>query len=189
MVGGRSAIRGHFMAEDDIDEVDDVDDGEGGEDGDAPKGKRRLLIVIVVVLLLLTGGLAAAYFTGLLDPLIHMITGQQSSEMDGELPPGSTVFYDMPDITVNLNTNARKPTFIKIKVALELENPQDTQRIEALMPRVRDNFVVYLRELRIDDLKGSAGMYRLREELLARVSNAVAPIKVKDVLFKEMLVQ
>lgn len=175
------------MAEDDID-VDEMEDGEGEEGEAPPKGKRRLLIVIAIVLLLLTGGLAAAYFTGLLDPLIGMIRGGHATSQ-AEGGPGTTVFYDMPDITVNLNTNTRKPTFIKIKVALELEKQEDTQRIENLMPRVRDNFVVYLRELRIDDLKGSAGMYRLREELLNRVNNAVAPIKVKDVLFKEMLVQ
>ena len=61
--------------------------------------------------------------------------------------------------------------------------------IEEMMPRIVDNFQVYLRELRVEDLKGSAGMYRLREELLKRVNVAVAPVKVNDVLFKEMLVQ
>ncbi|MFX9073467.1 flagellar basal body-associated FliL family protein, partial [Acinetobacter baumannii] len=57
------------------------------------------------------------------------------------------------------------------------------------LPRIIDNFQVYLRELRLDDLKGSAGMYRLREELLLRVNMAAQPVKIKDVLFKEMLVQ
>jgi flagellar FliL protein len=57
------------------------------------------------------------------------------------------------------------------------------------LPRIVDNFQVYLRELRVDDLQGSAGMYRLREELLRRVNLAVRPARVKDVLFKEMLVQ
>jgi flagellar FliL protein len=57
------------------------------------------------------------------------------------------------------------------------------------MPRIVDNFQIYLRELRVDDLRGSGGIYRLREELLARVNAAVAPVKVNDVLFKEMLVQ
>ena len=51
------------------------------------------------------------------------------------------------------------------------------------------NFQVYLRELRVEDLSGSAGVYRLKEELLARVNAAVEPINVTDVLFKEMLVQ
>ena len=62
-------------------------------------------------------------------------------------------------------------------------------RIAAMMPRIIDNFQIYLRELRVEDLRGSDGIYRLREELLARVNAAVAPVKVTDVLFKEMLVQ
>jgi len=57
------------------------------------------------------------------------------------------------------------------------------------MPRIIDNFQVYLRELRLEDLRGSAGMYRLREELLTRVVAAAQPVRVKDVLFKEMLIQ
>ena len=54
---------------------------------------------------------------------------------------------------VNLNTGARKSTFLKIKVALELENANEILRIQELMPRIMDNFQVYLRELRIEDLK------------------------------------
>ena len=57
------------------------------------------------------------------------------------------------------------------------------------MPRIVDNFQVYLRELRVEDLRGSSGLYRLREELLQRVNAAAAPAKVTDVLFKELLIQ
>jgi flagellar FliL protein len=70
-----------------------------------------------------------------------------------------------------------------------LESEEDILRITEIMPRIIDNFQVYLRELRVEDLKGSAGMYRLREELLTRVSAAAHPIRVNDILFKEMLVQ
>ena len=59
----------------------------------------------------------------------------------------------------------------------------------ALRPRIIDHFQVYLRELRVEDLRGSAGIYRLREELLARVNAAVKPTKVENVLFREVLVQ
>ena len=61
--------------------------------------------------------------------------------------------------------------------------------LERLMPRVIDHFQVYLRELRVDDLHGSAGVYRLKEELLRRVSAAAHPVEVRDVLFKDMLIQ
>jgi len=187
------------MADDDLDE-DDLDDEEGededGEDGESSGGgKKKLFIIIGLVVLLLVGGGAAAFFMGFLDPLLG-VEEEQADAKPGEggqggegAPPGAAVFYDLPEMLVNLNTGDRKATFLKIKVSLEVPSPDEIPKLQALMPRVIDNFQVYLRELRIDDLKGSAGMYRLREELLTRVNAAIAPAKVNAVLFKEMLVQ
>ncbi len=176
------------MAEDDDMEAEG---GDGDEmDAAPPKGKKKLLIIIVVVLLLVLGGLAGAYFTGLLDPVLAMIVGEQKNTgetVEGE--SGPSVFYELPSLTVNLNTAGRKARFIKIQVSLELELETDKPKVEAVIARVMDNFNVYLRELRIEDLSGSAGMYRLREELLIRIRAAVAPVRVRDILFKEMLIQ
>ena len=99
------------------------------------------------------------------------------------------MFFDLPEIIVNLNSSGRRSTFLKMNISLELQNPADIGPINEVMPRIIDNFQVYLRELRIEDLQGSAGMYRLREELLRRVNLAVRPARVRDVLFREMLVQ
>lgn len=181
------------MAEDDeLDEEfdDDVEGGEGA--AQAGSGKKRLFIIIGVVLLLVVGGVAGAYFTGMLDPVVEMFAGSDEPEPEVVEAPeltGDAVFYDLPEMLVNLNTGERKATFLKIRISLELSGQNDVQRVEEVMPRIIDNFQVYLRELRIEDLKGSAGMYRLREELLTRVSAAVAPVRVNDILFKEMLIQ
>ena len=176
------------------DEDEDLDDeGDADEEDGSPSakgGKNKLLIVVALVIFLVVGGVAGAYFTGLLDPIIAMIVGEEIVEGDDEITSSkNAVFYDVGELLVNLNTGGRKSSFLKIRMSLELEDPNDIQRIESIMPRIIDNFQTYLRELRIEDLKGSAGMYRLREELLARASAAAAPVKVSDVLFKEMLVQ
>ena len=181
------------------DEAEEDLEAEGGEDGDeeeeggeSPKkqgGKKKLLLFVALALFLVVGGAAAAYFTGLLEPLIAMLGGADKTAEEETTGPVEAVFFDLPEILVNLNTGRRKSTFLKIRVSLELENAEDVERIETVMPRIIDNFQVYLRELRVEDLKGSAGMYRLREELLTRVTLAAAPSKVSDVLFKEMLVQ
>lgn len=174
---------------------EDFDDGDGDEDddeSDKPGGKKKLFIIIAVVLLLAIGGIAAAYFTGLLQPLIDMITGEETTEGGEEekkVDQENAIFFPLEELIVNLNTGGRKSTFLKIRISLELADSGDISRIESVMPRIMDNFQVYLRELRIEDLKGSAGMYRLREELLTRVNAAAAPAKIQDVLFKEMLVQ
>ena len=173
-------------------EEEEDSDVEGGAGGDAAPsgGKKKLFIIIIVAPLLIVGGLAGAYFTGLLDPVIKMIVGEPEeahAAVEGE--KGPSVFYELPSLTVNLNTGGRKARFIKIQVSLELENELDKPKVEAVIARVMDNFNVYLRELRVEDLSGSAGMYRLREELLARIRAAVAPVRVRDILFKEMLIQ
>jgi len=175
-------------------------------------GKKKLLLIVVPILLVL-GGAAGAYFSGLADPLVAMITGgapaeeppadehaaapaaeEHAAPAEGAKPAaeglgGAAVFYDMPEMLVNINTAGRTKNFLKIRVSLEMANEADIARIENVQPRIIDNFQVYLRELRLEDLQGAAGMYRLREELLNRVNAAVRPAQVKDVLFKEMIVQ
>jgi flagellar protein FliL len=183
------------MADDDDDEAPEKEEGEsggGGEEAGESKGKGKAVIIIAAALLLVVGGAAGAYFTGLLDPVLASLSGGESSpkeEAVAAVPQGAAVFYDLPEILVNLNNAERRSTFLKLRVSLELGSQQDVPKVEALMPRIIDNFQVYLRELRVEDLKGSAGMYRLREELLTRVAAATAPARVNDVLFKEMLVQ
>jgi flagellar FliL protein len=185
------------MADDDLDDEadepnedgdgdgEDEDDEEGGGASKGGGGNKKLFIIVGLVLLLLVGGTAGAYFTGLLDPLL----GGDENPAGEDGIPQDAVFYDMEELLVTLNTAGREAAFLKIKISLELEKQEDVPKVESLLPRVIGNFQIYLRELRIEDLKGSAGMYRLREELLKRVSAAIAPIKVNDVLFKEMLVQ
>lgn len=180
------------MAED-LEEVDTEDTEDAGEGNGSPaaKGRKTLFIIIGVALLVVIGGVAGAWFTGLLDPVVAMVTGEPVEKETSEegASPAGVVYLDLPEILVNLNTGSRtKSTFLKIRLSLELANGQDVPKVEAQMTRVTDAFNVFLRELRIEDLKGSAGMYRLREELLARVAVAVAPVQVNDVLFKEMLV-
>ena len=191
------------MAEDleeDFDETEISEDIEvgshGGGGGSSGGGGKKKLIFILAPILLIVGAAAGVYFTGLADPLLKMFHKEKSAEPVAEAPVGkdgkpapAAFFYDLPEILVNLNSNGRKQNFLKIRVSLELESPLDTPKVESVMPRIIDNFQVYLRELRIEDLQGSAGLLRLREELLTRVNSSVKPAKVNDVLFKEMLVQ
>ena len=189
---------------DDLEEDDDIPADEGDmEDGEpadeeegGKRGSKRLLLIIGLVVLLILGLASGAYFSGLLDPVVNMITGEETEQQapaegegDGPAPVGKAVFYDLPEMVVNLNAASREQEFLKIRISLEVASQEDVKKVEQVMPRIVDNFQVYLRELRVQDLQGAAGMYRLREELLRRVNAAVEPAVVKDVLFQEMLVQ
>ena len=184
------------MAEDDP-EVDP--DGEEGESEPSSGGKKKLFIIVGAVILLLIGGGAAVFFSGMLDSDQSKETAEGEEGEEGEEggeggegkggAKGKPVFFDLDEMIVNLNSTERRQSLLKIKVSLEVANTKELAAIQAVIPRVVDNFQTYLRELRLDDLRGSAGMYRLREELLTRINIAVEPAKVNAVLFREMLVQ
>ncbi len=108
---------------------------------------------------------------------------------DGHAAKGDPSFMDLPDIVANLNTGQRRAAYVKLKAKLELSRPEDQATIQAAMPRVLDLFQGYLREMRPEELRGTAGTYRLREELLARTNLAAPPARVVAVLFTEMIVQ
>jgi flagellar FliL protein len=183
------------MADEDADESEEGEDGEEGEEGESSGGgSKKLIIIIAAVVLLLVGGGAAAFFMGLFDPSPTDAPAEVKSDAGGKSDANANViapavFYDLPEMQVNLNAGGRKGSLLKLRVSLELSSPEEVAKLEELMPRVVDSFQVYLRELRVNDLKGSAGIYRLREELMIRVNDAIAPTKIKAVLFKEMLVQ
>ena len=98
-------------------------------------------------------------------------------------------FVAMPDLLVNLASSSGQPHFLRLKIKLELYDTSEIAAVEAILPRVIDRFQTFLREMRVEDLRGSAGIYRLRQELLYRVNKAADPIEVKDVLFQEILIQ
>lgn len=167
------------------------DAGEG--EGQARTSRRwmpgkKLVLFAGLPLLLLLGLAAGAYLTGLADPLLGRGKSAEQ-ELLAKQPAGPAVYYELPDMLVNLNSSGRRTGYLKLSVSLELGSEKDKERIEQALPRVIDNFQVYLRELRIEDLQGSAGLQRLREELLLRVSAAAHPAVVRDVLFQEMLIQ
>lgn len=173
----------------------DAEDAENpeaeGQGEEAPKkrfGKKFLMIAgggALVLLLGIGAGVYFLFFAGSHGPEKSKIAGNVTLP----LVPPQVVFYDMPDIVVNVQSSDPQPAYLKLSVALELAAPEEKPGIQALMPRIVDQFQSYLRELRIDDLHGSAGVLRVKEELLRRINAAAAPYPVRDVLLKEMIVQ
>ena len=164
-------------------DIEEQEGAEGEEGAEEPvKSKKKLFIIIgAAVLILLLGGGGAYFFL--------FSGGEPEGDMlASEVKPA--FFYDMPPMTVNLSsTGEDRAQFLKLSVSLELADESLLAVVEPRMARVRDAFQVYLRELRRSDLEGSAGIYRLKEELRRRVNLAIHPAQVDNILFKEILVQ
>ncbi len=188
------------MSDADVDAVEDPEGAEAEGGGDGKKklsGKKLVLFIALPLLLILIGGGTGAYFFltggeehgGEHGEASADGEGGHGEDGEGREGGGQIVFYDLPEMLVNLNSGGKRASYLKITVALELQDATAVPKLELILPRVVHNFQVYLRELRLEDLKGSAGLLRLKEELLIRVQRAAGVVKVNDVLFKEMLVQ
>lgn len=157
------------------------------EDGAAKGGGQRKLILLAAPLLL--GGIGAGlWFSGILPKMLGKV---DSPVAHANAPEANAVpvFVELPDIVANLNSGVRKTVYVKLKTRLEVGSAADSAKIQAAMPKILDMFQTYIREMRPDELRGSGGTYRLREELIARAQLAAAPVRVRDVLFVEVLIQ
>lgn len=166
-------------------------DGEEGAAEDSGGNKKKKIIIIAaaaVAVIVIT--IAGLFFAGVFssDDTSEQVQSEEVEEESDE-EAGAPVFFELGEILVNLNTGSKQASFLKMIVSLELPSQLQIPEIEAKMPLILDSFQVYLRELRVDDLQGSAAIFRLREELLLRVNKVVYPTKVNDILFKEILVQ
>jgi len=163
--------------------VAEADGGEAqGSEGRPKRALGRLVMIAGAVLALAGIGGGAYYF--------YFKPGVMGSEQAAAPVAKPPTFFDLPEVLVNLSTaNNERTQYLKVKLVLELADPSLVAQIQPIMPRVMDTFQVFLRELRPSDLDGSAGMYRLKEELTRRVNAAIAPSRVNAVLFKEMIVQ
>ncbi len=159
-----------------------------GASGSAKKGGKKKLIILAIPVLLIAIG-AGLWFSGILPNLLGMGHKAETEEQHAKEKEHAPVFVELPEMVANLNAPGRRASFVKLKARLELSKESDQAAFAAAQPRVIDLFQTYLREMRPDELRGSAGTYRLREELIARASLAAAPAQIIDVLFSELLVQ
>ncbi len=184
------------MAKEDAEPDDDTED-EDGEEGGKNKGglkKKLLFIGLPVLVVLLLGTAAALMFLGgdkeSADAEHATVAGEEGhegAEGDAHGAP-APVFYELPPIYANIVDDEGETAVLKLVVLLEVKDEETVAKIEPVLPRIVDRYQGFLRELRMEDVKGSAGYYRLKLELLRRVNQAVAPVHVNDLTIDTLLV-
>ncbi|MBN8551942.1 MAG: flagellar basal body-associated FliL family protein [Caulobacterales bacterium] len=190
-----------------------VTEGAEGEAEVAPKKKKLPLFVLIgaAAVLVLGGGGAAAFFLFMQPSSADEAPADHAPEKKkegggghgggGETAadpavvgtiregPDGVTFLTLPDMVVNIQSADGRPTFLKLTLTLEMHSAELAHHLQAESPRVNDMLQTFLRELRPEDLAGSAGSYQLRQEILRRVNLVAAPEEVDAVLIEEMLIQ
>lgn len=191
-----------------------MSEGEPGAEGEAASAKKKIPLLFVIIpaaLVVLGGGGATAFFVMKPKPAEaaggHAAPAKADKKKDGgghggaeggeaaagagkiAAGPDGVTFYTLPDMIVNIQSANGRPTYLKLRLTLEMKDAAVASHLQAEAPRLQDMFLGFLRELRPEDLAGSAGSYQLRAEILRRVNLIAAPAKVDAVLIEEMLVQ
>jgi flagellar FliL protein len=162
-----------------------------GDDEAAPAAKKsKLMLIVIVAVVVLLGAGAGLWFSGILPKML----GMGPKIVPGKLPhdtasAAAPVYLDVPEIITNLNVAGRRQSYLKLHAKLELGGAGDVAGVTAAMPRILDLFQTYLRDMRPEELRGSEGSYRLREELVGRATVAAAPAQIRGVLFQEFIIQ
>jgi flagellar FliL protein len=198
------------VAEAQVKEAPEEEAAEGEEGAEAAPAKKKLPMMFIIAgaaaFVILGGGGGAAYFLFLKPKPDAAHAGKDAKkgkkddkkkggkDEKGGAPgqvkegPDGTLYYTMPDVVVNMQTADGRPTFLKLKLTLELPDQATVDQLDPNMPRLQDMFQTFLRELRPEDLSGSQGSYQLRMEILRRVNLVIAPSKANAVLIEEMLI-
>lgn len=150
------------------------------------------LIIVAIVLAVLLLVAAVVFFSGALDDneddtKAPHIEGTKDSARESVIQ--QQAYYELPEVLVNLASTTRRTKFLTMSVTLELRDKKSAAIIDANEPRIMDAFNTYLRGLEPQELSGSAGIVRLREELMVSVNRIVGEGVVKNILFNEITVQ
>jgi flagellar FliL protein len=182
---------------------------EGAEAADAAKAakakaKRKKLIIVGAAagILLLGGGGGAAFLFMGGDAKAesgkdgHAAKPEAKAEAKAEGGHGEAGgegagggFVDVPAFLVNLRSPDGQARFLKLHFMIVPEEGVAPDDIKAKLPLVLDSFQPFLRELRPEDLAGSAAVFRIKEEMMTRATATLGEGQVKDILIQDLVQQ
>jgi flagellar FliL protein len=149
--------------------------------------KKKIIIIVAAAVILVAGGIGGfLFYKNKQNAKVAKSSTSKSATTKAEV---KEIYVNLDEFLVNLTTDGDQSRFLKMSVTLQVSSEDIVKKVEAKMPLIRDIFTTYLRELRADDLQGSAGIYRLREELQLRLNKIMYPDQISDILFREVLVQ
>ncbi len=174
---------------------DPADDIVEGTDAEAPAKKprfsRRMLIIVggVIVLLLVAAGAAVFLLQPAGEGEAHAEAAPAEEHGGGGHGEEGEAYVEAPAMVVNLQGADGTARFLKIRFTFVPASAAKGALIKAKLPLIVDSFQPFLRELRPEDLAGSAAVFRIKEEMLVRATSAMGSGVVKDILIQDLIQQ
>lgn len=149
----------------------------------APKSRRKLLIVGAAALLLAAGGGGAGWY------FMSGDGAHEEAAAEAPIEGGEPAYVEVPAMVVNLRSVEGRTSYLKARVTIEAADAETADQIKQRLPAIVDSFQGLLHGIRPEDIAGSTGLYRLKEEMMVRATRAAAPHPVTDILVQELVLQ
>jgi len=144
------------------------------------RNRKKVAVGVAVAVVLLLGAAGATY---------ALMGNDEASESQGRAGGGPETFVDIPALTVNLRSADGTPHFLRVHLMLVPSSARWKDEVTQKLPLIIDAYQPFLRELRPEDLAGSAAAFRLKEEMLIRANREVGEGAVADVLIQDLVQQ
>ncbi|WP_395328446.1 flagellar basal body-associated FliL family protein [Novosphingobium sp. BL-8H] len=183
------------MSDEEIIDVAPVDAAESDLSSKPPR-KRMILIGAAVAVLLVGGGAGYYGYTKFAGGGHESASSEGGSGEGGSGEGGSasakagkSSYVEVPSMVVNLRGSDASARFLKLRVIIVAADESKADTVKEKLPVVLDSLQPFLRELRPEDLDGSAAVFRIKEEMLRRANQALGPGMVTDVLIQDLIQQ
>lgn len=148
----------------------------------ASRGKRILLFLIPILIILLSG---LIYF--IVSYFRDANTQEVKVEKVNKQLTDNYLYHDFDGILVGLYTADNQRSFLKVSFSIQMSDEATMDALTSKSPIVRDAVQLFLRELRPEELSGTAGVLMIKTEFIKRINKIISPMKIDDILFKELL--
>ena len=175
-----------------------IEEGASGTKPAAPKSKKKLIIIGAAAATVLLGGGGGAFFMlggSSAKAEAPAEGGHEEAASEGEGghgeggEAGKDAFVDVPAMVVNLRSPDGAARFLKIHFMLVPGAKGNADNLKDKLPLILDAYQPFLRELRPEDLAGSAAVFRIKEEMLVRATQVAGSGMVKDILIQDLVQQ
>jgi flagellar basal body-associated protein FliL len=176
------------MAEEDRIDMDDED--EGGESAGASSGGGAGLGKIIKILLYVVGAIVVLFLVAGISYLVSKYVQEQSYQREQDIvvapPPAPLAHFDLPSFAVT--TKDEEPHFAKVTVSLGYEdNVELNSELVKRTVQIQHLINIILRGKRYEDLDSVEDTIGLAEEIMAHVNVVLISGKIKEVYFREFI--
>jgi len=164
--------------------------GQGEEIRQGSKKKKRMILIGGFLLfILMMAGTVILFPPGFVPKQLDFLGRRKPSTEKKEIHPRiQGHLYKTEPFVVNL-ADSDVSRYLKIRIDIESFEAKPNEEFQKRLPQLRDAILTILSNKTYREIYDSEGKRKLKEEVIQKVNQLTAPLRVKTIYFTEFVVQ